>query len=129
MKQITSTLPTTTPSPSSKPQKNLILIDVREPVELASTGIIPSAVSVPLSSQPDALFLSPDEFETRFGYPKPGVDAEGDVVFYCRAGVRAKTAANLAVQAGYDAGRIGVYEGSWLDWEGRGGKVERWEEE
>lgn len=41
--------------------------------------------------------------------------------------MRAKTAAQLAVQAGYDAERIGVYDGSWLDWEKKGGKVEKWE--
>ncbi|PYH41400.1 Rhodanese-like protein, partial [Aspergillus saccharolyticus JOP 1030-1] len=127
-------------SPSSKP---LILIDVREPAELNATGIIPTAVSVPLASQPDALFLTPDEFETRFGYPKPGVeqpaaeqagagagagaDSSSPIVFYCKAGVRARAAAQLAVQAGYDAKRIGVYDGSWLDWADRGGKVERWE--
>jgi rhodanese-related sulfurtransferase len=41
--------------------------------------------------------------------------------------VRARAAAQLAVQAGYDAERVGVYEGSWLDWAARGGRVERWE--
>lgn len=85
---------------------------------------------MPLGSQPDAYFLTPDEFETRFGYPKPGVSAEEegkDIVFYCKAGVRAKTAAQLAVQAGYDPSRVGVYYGSWLDWSGKGGKVEKWE--
>lgn len=119
------------PTPGSRPEPKLILVDVREPAELASTGIIPSAVAVPLGSQPDALFLSPDEFETRFGYPKPGVGEQGetDMVFYCKAGVRAKTAAQLAVQAGYDPARVGVYEGSWLDWSGKGGKVQKWEEE
>ncbi|GAB1204015.1 hypothetical protein APSETT445_002664 [Aspergillus pseudonomiae] len=116
-------------SPGTKPQKNLILVDVREPAELSSTGIIPSAVSVPLASQPDAFFLTPEEFETRFGYPKPGAGEEGDIVFYCKAGVRAKAAAQLAVQAGYDAERIGVYDGSWLDWADRGGRVERWDGE
>ncbi|KAL2822564.1 Rhodanese-like domain-containing protein [Aspergillus granulosus] len=116
-------------SPPSTPQKNLILIDVREPAELSSTGIIPTAVAVPLASQPDALFLTADEFETRFGYPKPGAAEEegGDIVFYCKAGVRARAAAQLAVQAGYDAERVGVYEGSWLDWAANGGRVERWE--
>ncbi|KAE8339816.1 hypothetical protein BDV24DRAFT_134986 [Aspergillus arachidicola] len=123
---INASLPT---SPGTKPQKNLILVDVREPAELSSTGIIPSAVSVPLASQPDAFFLTPEEFETRFGYPKPGAGEEGDIVFYCKAGVRAKAAAQLAVQAGYDAERIGVYEGSWLDWADRKGRVERWEGE
>lgn len=125
-KKINAALPN---SPGTKPQKNLILVDVREPAELSSTGIIPSAVSVPLASQPDAFFLTPEEFETRFGYPKPGAGEEGDIVFYCKAGVRAKAAAQLAVQAGYDAERIGVYDGSWLDWADRKGKVERWEGE
>ncbi|KAL5339316.1 Rhodanese-like domain-containing protein [Aspergillus crustosus] len=116
------------PSENPSPQKPLILVDVREPAELSSTGVIPSAVAVPLASQPDALFLTPDEFETRFGYPKPGAGSEeGDIVFYCKAGVRARAAAQLAVQAGYEAERIGVYDGSWLDWARRGGKVERWE--
>lgn len=122
--QINSSLPSTTTSPTHKP---VILIDVREPAELSSTGIIPSALSIPLASQPDALYLTPDEFETRFGFPKPAVDAESNLVFYCKAGVRARAAAQLAVQAGYDPEKVGVYEGSWLDWEKRGGKVERWE--
>ncbi|KUL88542.1 hypothetical protein ZTR_05377 [Talaromyces verruculosus] len=121
-------------SPSSPPS-NIILIDVREPAELAATGIIPGAVSIPLASQPDAYFLPAEEFETRFGYAKPSADAaagevpEGkkEIVFYCKAGVRAQAAAQLAVQAGYDPDTLGVYHGSWLDWSSRGGKVERWE--
>jgi rhodanese-related sulfurtransferase len=130
------------PSPpqSSSSKSSPVLIDVREPAELSATGIIPGAVSVPLASQPDALFLTPDEFETRFGFPKPGVvatdDGQGqqqqqrqdrDVVFYCKAGVRARSAAQLAIQAGYDPPRVSVYDGSWLDWADRGGRVEKWE--
>ncbi|KAL1957453.1 hypothetical protein VTO42DRAFT_6021 [Malbranchea cinnamomea] len=127
------------PSSPSQPSTP-ILIDVREPAELAATGKIPTALCLPIGSQPDALFLSKDEFLTRFGFPKPstsqntGAAEEGekgkggnDLVFYCKAGVRAKAAAQLAVQAGYDPKRIGVYEGSWLDWEKRGGQVEKWD--
>ncbi|KAJ5084678.1 hypothetical protein NUU61_009257 [Penicillium alfredii] len=123
---ITSALPTdpNTPSPTHKP---LILIDVREPAELTSTGIIPSALCIPLASQPDAFYLTPDEFETRFGFPKPEVAADGNIVFYCKAGVRARAAAQLAVQAGYEPEKLGVYDGSWLDWERRGGRTEKWE--
>lgn len=51
------------------------------------------------------------------------------MVFYCKAGVRARTAAQLALQAGYDPKRVGVYDGSWLDWVDNGGKVEKWEGE
>ncbi|CEJ54202.1 hypothetical protein PMG11_00523 [Penicillium brasilianum] len=121
---INASLPASTPSPSHTP---VILIDVREPAELTGTGIIPSAINIPLASQPDALFLTADEFETRFGFPKPSADAEQQIVFYCKAGVRAKAAAQLAVQAGYDAEKLGVYHGSWLDWERQGGKTERWQ--
>jgi len=122
--QINTSLPSDSRSPSHKP---VILIDVREPAELKGTGIIPSAISIPLASQPDAMYLDADEFETRFGFPKPQVDGDGTLVFYCKAGVRARAAAQLAVQAGYDPERIGVYEGSWLDWEQNGGKVEKWD--
>ncbi|KAK2737689.1 RNA polymerase C-22 sterol desaturase [Myotisia sp. PD_48] len=114
-------------SPSSKP---IILVDVREPAELQATGTIPTSVCIPIASQPDAYFLTPDEFLTRFGFPKPGLEGgaeESDLVFFCKAGVRARTAAQLAVQAGYDAARIGVYDGSWLDWDKKGGKAEKWD--
>ncbi|KAJ5893775.1 hypothetical protein N7495_005466 [Penicillium taxi] len=106
---------------------SVILVDVREPAELNGTGIIPSAINIPLASQSDALYLKSDEFETRFGFPKPVVDADHQIVFYCKAGVRAQAAAQLAAQAGYDPERIGVYFGSWLDWERNGGRVERWD--
>ncbi|OQD84350.1 hypothetical protein PENANT_c013G00706 [Penicillium antarcticum] len=122
---INASLPSTSGSPTTTPK--IKLVDVREPAELSGTGIIPSAVNIPLASQADALFLTPDEFETRFGFEKP-VAGEGEtIVFYCKAGVRAKTAAQMAVQAGYDPKAVGVYLGSWLDWAGNGGRVERWE--
>ncbi|KAJ5656829.1 hypothetical protein N7507_008779 [Penicillium longicatenatum] len=111
----------------SSPTHTPILIDVREPAELNATGIIPTAICIPLASQPDALYLTADEFETRFGFPKPSVSDDQKMVFYCKAGVRARAAAQLAVQAGYDPESIGVYDGSWLDWKDKGGKVEVWE--
>lgn len=125
---------TSSPTNASSSTTSPVLIDVREPAELSATGIIPGAVSVPLASQPDALFLTPDEFETRFGFPKPGVVATDDgqqqqyrdVIIYCKAGVRARAAAQLAIQAGYDPPRVSVYDGSWLDWADRGGRVEKW---
>ncbi|KKZ67498.1 hypothetical protein EMCG_06816 [[Emmonsia] crescens] len=140
--EITASLPTTTTTSSTAPRPSPILIDVREPSELLSTGIIPTAQNIPIRTQPDALFLPPDEFLTRFGFAKPDADtppssssssssssseAKPDIVFYCKAGVRARAMALLAVQAGYDKERLGVYDGSWLDWEKRGGPVERWE--
>jgi rhodanese-related sulfurtransferase len=97
------------------------LLDVREPHELQESGRIPGALNIPVSSAPDSFHISADEFEDRYGYPRPPPDAE--VVFYCRAGVRSRAAAGLARDAGWT--KVGEYPGSWLDWFVRGGKVER----
>lgn len=43
--------------------------------------------------------------------------------------MRARTAAQLAVKAGYRPEELGVYDGSWIDWAKKGGRVERWEGE
>jgi rhodanese-related sulfurtransferase len=97
--------------------KHLILFtDVREPSEYQE-GYIPSAINLPIKSQPDALFLPAEEFEDRFGFKKPTADAE--VIFYCKSGVRSSAAAQLARQVGYS--NVSEYRGSWLDWAKNGG--------
>jgi len=54
------------------------------------------------------------------------------VVFYCKAGVRSRTAARMARGAGWGEGSVkegegeggvGEYAGSWDEWKGRGGGV------
>ncbi|TVY21401.1 Mitochondrial thiosulfate sulfurtransferase RDL2 [Lachnellula arida] len=105
---------------STNPSPSRILIDTREPGELKSSGTIPGALNIPVVSQADSWFITPEEFEDRYGFERPGKDVE--VVFFCKAGVRSKTAAELARQAGW--GKVGEYKGSWLDWEGKGGKIE-----
>jgi rhodanese-related sulfurtransferase len=74
---------------------------------------------MPITSQPDALFLPAEEFQDRFGFAKPTATTE--VVFYCKAGVRSSAAAQLARQVGYE--RVGEYRGSWMDWVKQGGSV------
>ncbi|KZF23416.1 Rhodanese-like protein [Xylona heveae TC161] len=102
------------------PTEDRILIDVREPSEYEA-GFIPSAINIPIASQPDALFLPADEFEDRFGFTKPPPNKE--LVFYCKAGVRSSAAAQLAQQGGYD--KVGEYRGSWLDWAKNGGETSK----
>ena len=46
-----------------------------------------------------------------------------ELVFYCKAGVRSRAAAGMARMAGWK--RTGEYGGSWDEWVGRGGEVER----
>ena len=55
-----------------------------------------------------------------YGFDRPPKDAH--LVFYCKAGVRARAAAGLARHAGWES--VGQYPGSWLDWEERKGPVE-----
>ncbi|RYP06001.1 hypothetical protein DL765_009649 [Monosporascus sp. GIB2] len=109
--------------PSSSPGGGggVMIIDVREPSEVAETGRIPGSVNVPVASAPDSFHVPEDEFEDRFGFPRPPRDAE--LLFYCKAGVRSRAAAGVARDAGWS--RVGEYPGSWSEWFARGGKVER----
>lgn len=97
-----------------------MLIDTREPGELETTGTIPGSINIPITSKPDSFYISAEEFEDRFGFERPGKEQE--VVFYCKAGVRSRAAAELAKQAGWE--KVGEYAGSWLDWEKNGGRKE-----
>ncbi|GAB1318804.1 Thiosulfate sulfurtransferase rdl2, mitochondrial [Madurella fahalii] len=106
---------------AASPDPSITIIDVREPAELQQTGRIPGAINVPITSAPDSFHISDEEFEDRFGYPRPGRDTE--VVFYCKAGVRSRGAAGLAKDAGWT--KVGEFPGSWLEWYEKGGKVER----
>jgi len=96
------------------------IVDTREPSELQSTGHIPRAVNIPITSFPDSFHVTDAEFEDRMGFARPPRDAE--LVFYCKAGVRSRAAAGLARNAGWKS--VGEYPGSWMDWAERGGEIE-----
>ncbi|KAF5718113.1 heat shock 67B2 [Fusarium mundagurra] len=100
---------------------NVVLIDVREPVELFETGKIPGAINIPITSAAQSFHISDEDFEDMYGFQRPAKNKE--LVFYCKAGVRARAAAQLAHYAGWD--KIGDYAGSWLDWEAQKGPVEK----
>ncbi|KAF5962838.1 hypothetical protein FBULB1_13789 [Fusarium bulbicola] len=100
---------------------NVVLIDVREPVELFETGKIPGAINIPITSAAQSFHISDENFEDMYGFQRPAKNKE--LVFYCKAGVRARAAAQLAHYAGWN--KIGDYAGSWLDWEAQKGPVEK----
>ncbi|KAI1297977.1 Rhodanese-like domain-containing protein [Xylaria venustula] len=106
---------------ASQDSETPTLIDVREPSELASTGRIPGAVNIPITTSPDSFHITPEEFEDRFGFSRPEKDDE--VVFYCKAGVRSRAAAGIAREAGWKD--VGEFPGSWVEWTAKGGDVER----
>ncbi|KAK7928218.1 hypothetical protein PG985_005216 [Apiospora marii] len=121
--------PILTPSRASPQIQNLppnvTLIDVREPAEIRQTGRIPGALNIPITTSPDSFHISAEEFEDRFGFarPEPTNNEQDEVVFYCKAGVRSRAAAGIAREAGWK--RVGEYPGSWVEWSGKGGKIER----
>jgi 3-mercaptopyruvate sulfurtransferase SseA len=100
--------------------KSCATTDVREPAELQSTGRIPGAINIPITTAVQSFHISNEDFEEMYGFQRPPKDAH--LVFYCKAGVRAKSAAGLAAHAGWES--VGEYPGSWLDWEKHNGKVE-----
>jgi len=95
----------------TNPDPSKILVDVREPNEVAEYAI-PNSINIPYKSTPGALDLSPEEFEDVFKFEKPSKDKE--LIFYCVAGVRSTAAAELAQIFGYD--KLGNYVGSLNDW-------------
>ncbi|KZT41350.1 Rhodanese-like protein [Sistotremastrum suecicum HHB10207 ss-3] len=96
---------------SERPSFDAYLIDVREPDETIQ-GIIPSAVTLPLSGMSKSLHLAATDFKAQHGYEKPLPHQE--IIFYCRSGKRSQTAADIARRNGYK--NVKSYDGSWLDW-------------
>jgi len=97
----------------NKATKKFHLIDVRE-LEETALGTIEQATVLPLSKLEAALGLSHEEFKKEYGWDKPNKD--DDVIFYCRSGVRAGKACDLASVAGFS--KLSNYKGSWNEWSG-----------
>lgn len=66
---------------------------------------------------------SADLGEGNYGGEGGGVQ---EVVFYCKAGVRSRAAARMAVgEGGWRGVKVGEMGGGWDEWSARGGEVER----
>ncbi|BGP18718.1 hypothetical protein JCM10213_009196 [Rhodosporidiobolus nylandii] len=97
---------------SDSPNDAVLIIDVREPNEVA-LGSIPSSVNLPLSEFEKAIRLDEGDFVKHYGFRKP--TKQQGVITLCKAGVRAQTAVDLLKSAGYKWVRN--YEGSYNDWQ------------
>jgi rhodanese-related sulfurtransferase len=86
-----------------------VVIDVRNADEIRNDGALPGAVNIPLANIPAALACR--EWSPQYGCERPAENAT--VVFLCRSGVRARTAATQAADV---FANVRVYEGSFLDW-------------
>ncbi|KAL4726837.1 hypothetical protein ACLX1H_005727 [Fusarium chlamydosporum] len=100
---------------------DIVIVDVREPAELYETGKIPGAINIPITTAVQSFHIPEEDFEEMYGFERPAKDKE--LLFYCKAGVRAKSAAQLAEHAGWS--KVSDYPGSWLDWEAQNGPVEK----
>ncbi|PQE21394.1 rhodanese-like domain-containing protein [Rutstroemia sp. NJR-2017a BBW] len=106
---------------ASSPDPHTHIIDVRTPQEIEQTGRIPTALHICITTAADAWFISEEEFEERYGFERPKKDDE--VIFYCKSGVRSRGAAEVVRNAGWR--KVGEFQGSWLEWEKKGGEVEK----
>ncbi|KAL9600041.1 MAG: hypothetical protein Q9219_003411 [cf. Caloplaca sp. 3 TL-2023] len=125
---------------SQTPTPSRLLIDLREPTEQTISGKIPNSVTMPLNSNPDAVYMAPDDFYDAFGFEKPGSAGQveeakedgksgeevDEVVFYCRVGVRSKVAMQMALgDGGWEGVKVSHYEPGMIGWEQKGGPIER----
>ncbi|KPJ02914.1 Uncharacterized protein C4H3.07c [Papilio xuthus] len=93
--------------------KNILIVDVREPEEVKEHGKIPNSINIPLGNVTTALnSLSEKEFEQMYGQKKPSEDNE--IIFYCMIGKRSGMAQQNALSVGYKNAKN--YVGSWTDW-------------
>ncbi|XP_066954464.1 rhodanese domain-containing protein CG4456-like isoform X1 [Macrobrachium rosenbergii] len=102
----------------SSNKDDFTIIDVRNPGEIEHEGHIPGAHNVPLPELDDALKMSDDDFNSKYGFDKP---KDGDsLVVHCQKGSRARRAGDKMANAGMS---VRVYPGSFDDWKAKGGDV------
>ncbi|ORC84340.1 endoplasmic reticulum protein [Trypanosoma theileri] len=101
--------------------ENTLLVDVRSTGEVAATGVIPTAVNIPLKMLDVVLSddVDEEEFVETFGIPKPQKGIT-QMVFYCAHGVRSSIATEIAEGLGYSGTRN--FTGSFSEWQDSYGK-------
>lgn len=80
-------------------REEYLIIDVRNEDEIASSGLIPSSINIPLPR------LSPSSLEE---------DKDKLLVFTCKSGVRAYNAALKMKDSNFPS--LAYYPGSWSEW-------------
>ncbi|XP_049546957.1 rhodanese domain-containing protein CG4456 isoform X5 [Anopheles darlingi] len=91
-----------------------LLIDVRNPDELAETGKIPTSINIPLDQVKQAFGseTGADQFRKLYGVAKPEPDHY--LILSCRTGRRSQMALDTITELGYRNARN--YKGSWTEW-------------
>ncbi|XP_050096886.1 rhodanese domain-containing protein CG4456 isoform X4 [Anopheles aquasalis] len=91
-----------------------LLIDVRNPDELAETGKIPTSINIPLDQVKQAFGpeTEAEQFRKLYGVAKPQPDHY--LILSCRTGRRSQMALDTITELGYRNARN--YKGSWTEW-------------
>ncbi|XP_022117921.1 putative thiosulfate sulfurtransferase, mitochondrial [Pieris rapae] len=93
--------------------RNILIIDVREPDEIKEHGKIPNSINIPLGNVTPVLSTMPEnEFAKQYNKEKPSDDSE--IIFYCMIGKRSGMAQQNAINLGYKNAKN--YVGSYTDW-------------
>eukprot|EP01118_Nematostelium_gracile_P006321 TRINITY_DN2031_c0_g1_i1.p1 TRINITY_DN2031_c0_g1~~TRINITY_DN2031_c0_g1_i1.p1 ORF type:complete len:169 (-),score=32.09 TRINITY_DN2031_c0_g1_i1:29-535(-) len=92
--------------------KDYVLVDVREPYELLQEGKLPNSVNIPLAQLEKDLQLPEYDFVSKYGIDQ--IDPDQQVIFSCRAGVRAERACEIASKLGFN--NVRNYKGSAKEW-------------
>jgi thiosulfate:glutathione sulfurtransferase len=90
---------------------SILLIDVREPMEVQTYGSIPTSINIPMNDVAKELSLTPDAFKQKYGKV---ISKDKKIIFYCRSGTRAEFNTKQALDKGYVNATL--YKGSALEW-------------
>ncbi|GJQ81675.1 putative heat shock protein [Trypoxylus dichotomus] len=93
---------------------SVLIIDVRQPIELQQTGVIPNSINVPLDILENTLRnQSPESFFQQYQREKPTTSTT--IIFTCRTGGRSGQAQTIALNLGFVNAKN--YAGGWVEWE------------
>jgi len=92
---------------------DLQLFDVRDAREIQETGRIATAVNIPLTVLKMSLKMTNEDFEKKYGVPKPKMQ-DTNIVFYGLCAIKSLAALEIAHKMGYKKARH--YPGGWDAW-------------
>ncbi|XP_018052900.1 PREDICTED: uncharacterized protein LOC108690223 [Atta colombica] len=97
-------------------KSDVLIIDVREPEELAETGKIPESINIRSSDVvKEFKELSEEAFEEKYNKSKPTEDTK--IIFSCHSGKRSERVQKQMQELGYK--QVFNFEGGWEEWKRR----------
>ncbi|CAH1111881.1 unnamed protein product [Psylliodes chrysocephalus] len=90
----------------------VLIIDVRSPQEVQSTGKIGNSINIPVDEVTTILKGNKESFEEKFGRPAP--KPEDPIIFHCLKGGRALKAWEASTSIGFTNAKY--YPGSYTEW-------------